>query len=79
MKQIKVEWCENFIRSQFSERHYQCSGIEVNLFFYLAEAAGLWKRGTYGSPMSQALENVCTVESVLNEAGEFAYNVFRLK
>ena len=46
MKQVKVEWCENFIRSQFSERHYQCSGIEVNLFFYLAEAAGLWKRGT---------------------------------
>lgn len=84
MKHIKVEWCENFIRGQFSERHHAfagnpVAGIEVNLFFHLAEAAGLWIRGTYGSPMSQALEKLCIVESVLDTEGEFAYNVFRLK
>ena len=84
MKHIKVEWCENFIRSRFSEKHHACAGnpeagIEVNYFFHLAEAAGLWKRGTYGSPMSQALENLCRVESVHNEDGEFIFNTFRLK
>ena len=55
-KEIKVEWCENFIKSVFE-----------------AEKSGLWVRGTYGSPMSKALEKLVKVE-ILSD-----YTVFRLR
>ena len=69
MKEIKVEWCENFIRPN--------AGIEINCFWDMAERSGLWVRGTYDSPMSQALENLVEVEAVSHD-GEFCYHVFKL-
>lgn len=72
MKNIKVEWCENFIRAAFTKHmppQLKNPGIEVNYFWTLAEKAGLWVRGTYGSPMSIALDNLCTVESVCDGEG----------
>lgn len=78
---IKVEWCENFIKAKF--RKYCAflgpnAGIEVGCFWKMAEAAGLWERGTYGSSMSEALSHLCKVEDVLDEEGNRCYSVFRL-
>jgi len=83
MKQVKVEWCENFIRAAFGTKHHlfagkPSAGIEVNCFWKKAQAAGLWELGIYGGPMSQALEKLTVVESIHNEEGDFLYNVFRL-
>lgn len=78
MKQIKVEWCENWIRAKFAKLPFPNGGIEVNLLWNMAEAAGLWVRGTYGTPMSDALAKLTKVESVQDEQGNFLYNVFRL-
>ena len=82
MKQIKVEWCENFIRAQFTKHHAfpgPNAGIEVNLFWRLAAESGLYEAGTYGTPMSQALGNLTDVESVLGQDGEYLYSVFKMK
>lgn len=80
MKNIKVEWCENFIRAWFAKHAFlgPNAGIEVNCFWKLDEASGLWERGTYGSPMSKALEKLCKVEIVSDENGNYCYTVFRL-
>ena len=72
-KEIKVEWCENFIKSVFEKIPFENGGIEINLFWDKAEKSGLWVRGTYGSPMSKALEKLVKVE-ILSE-----YTVFRLR
>ncbi len=81
-KHIKVEWCENFIRARFA-KHLAFlgpnAGIEVGCFWKMAEASGLWERGTYGSPMSVALDKLVTVETVLNEDGSYCYSVFKLR
>lgn len=74
MKKIEIKWCKNFIQSVFEN-----GGIEVNLFWNKAEESGLWVRGTYGTPMSQALEEITRVETISGENGNFLYNVFRLK
>lgn len=79
MTKIKVEWCENFIKSLFSKKVPSGGGIEVGCFWKLAEASGLYTYGTIGSEMSKALENLTTVETVKDENGDFAYNVFKLK
>ena len=83
MKNIKVEWCENFIRAAFGPKHHPfagepTAGIEVNLFWKKAQAAGLWEPGIYGGPMSDALSNLCKVETIRNEDGIICYDVFRL-
>lgn len=80
MKNIQVEWCENFIRAWFTKHAFlgPNAGIEVNYFWKLAEASGLWERGTYGSPMSKALENLCKAEIVSDENGNYCYMVFRM-
>lgn len=81
MKEIKVEWCENFIKAQFTKHHAVPSpnaGIEINCFWRAAEASGLWERETYGSPMSVALSNIAKVESVLDDDGNYCYTVFKL-
>lgn len=83
MKYVKVEWCENFIRSQFSNRHHPFAGepdagIEVNYFWEKALEAGLWEPGVYDGPMSKALEKLVVVESIHNDDGKFLYKVFRL-
>lgn len=81
MKNIKIEWCENFIRAAFTKHHAfpgPNAGIEVNLFWKMAEDSGLWERGTYGTPMSEALSNLTKVETVHDDNGNFCYNVFKL-
>lgn len=77
MKEIKVEWCENFIKSTFAKLAFENAGIEVNCFWKMAEKSGLWVRGTYGTPMSEALSKLTKVETVSDGHGNF-YNVFRL-
>lgn len=76
MKKIKVEWCENFIKSVFDKR--RCGGIYTELFWELAEKSGLWERGTYGSPMSVALSNLTEVKTVTDDDGNYLYTVYRL-
>lgn len=51
---------------------------EVNCFWKMAEKSGLWERGTYGSPMIEALVNLTVVDSVNDDEGNFLFNVFRL-
>lgn len=82
MKNIKAEWCENFIRAAFT-KHFPSEiknpGIEVNCFWRMAEASGLWVQGTYGSPMSLALNNLCDVADIHNEEGTYLFSAFVLK
>lgn len=76
MKNIKVEWCMNFINKIFEKK--QCNGVEVLCFWDMAERSGLWERGTYGTPMSEALEKLTKVEAVCNDEGKFLYHIFKL-
>lgn len=78
MKKIKVEWCENWIKAQFKKLPFENGGIYTGLFWDKAEKSGLWVRGTYGSPMSEALEKLTKVETVHDNEGNFLYNVFKL-
>lgn len=77
MKEIKVEWCENFIRALFKK--YNCKGIYTKLVFNAAEDAGLYVKGTYGSSFSQALENLTNVKCAYDTNGNYAYSYFELK
>lgn len=77
MKGIKVEWCENWIKARFARLPVKNGGIEAGCFWKLAEESGLWVRGTYGSPMSEALAKLTKIETVTRD-GAFCYNVFRL-
>lgn len=53
MKNVKIEWCENFIKSVFKKHvPFENGGIETGCFWSMAERSGLWERGTYGTPMS---------------------------
>ena len=79
MKNIKIEWCENFIKATFKKLPKFATGIETNLFFKMAENAGLYIPGTYGSPMSQALGNLTTVETVQDANGNYAFAAFHMK
>ncbi|NLH01165.1 MAG: hypothetical protein GX488_04565 [Clostridiales bacterium] len=78
MKEIKIDWCKNWIKHTFKKLPFENGGIECNCFWNMAEKSGLWIRGTYGSAMSNALAELTTVETVLDENGNFLYNVFRL-
>ena len=78
MKKIELEWCKNFIRKTFAKFPKGITGIEVHLFWNLAEKSRLWIRGSYGSPMSEALSELTEVETISKD-GNFLYNVFRLK
>lgn len=75
MKNINVEWCMDFIKKIFEENG--CKSIEMNLFWNLAEKSG-WDSETYGSPMSEALKKLTSIESVKDEDGNILYNVFTL-
>ena len=82
MKEIKVEWCKNFIKAEFTKHHAfpgPNAGIEVNLFWHRAEKAGLWERGTYGFPMSEALSEMTTTEIISDADGNYQYSVFKLR
>jgi hypothetical protein len=72
-KVIKVEWCENWLKKTFKKLPEGMTGIERNLLFKMAEQAGLYIKGTYGSPLSQALSNLVTVHYTDN------YSYFQLK
>lgn len=78
MRDIKIEWCENFIRKSFAKLPKFANGIETNCFFKMAEKSGLYKKGTYGSTMSKALENLTEVEIVQGPDGNYLYSAFRL-
>lgn len=78
MKQIKVEWCKNWIKHTFENLPFEDGGIEIDCFWGMAEKSGLWVRGTYGSPMSEALECMVKDETIQDENGNFLYSVFRL-
>lgn len=81
MKNVKVEWCENFIKARFTKHHPfpgPNAGIEVGCFWKMAEASGLWERGTYGSPMSEALRNLTKFETVHDDDGNPLYDIFKL-
>lgn len=63
-----------------SKRHLRSIlGIEVGCFWNMAEKSRLWERGTYGSPMSQALEKLTTVKAVKGDNGEILFYAFELK
>mgnify|MGYP006891719616 CR=1 FL=1 len=79
MKEIKIEWCENFIKSVFEKIPFENGGIEVNYFWKIAEASGLWERETYGYPMSQALENLTKIEIKSDVNNNYLYTIFKLK
>lgn len=78
MKKIELEWCKNWVKKTFAKLPKGITGIEVNCFWELAEKSKLWIKGTYGTPMSDALSELTNVETVSKD-GEFLYNVFRLK
>ena len=81
-KEIKVEWCEEFIKAAFGKHHPFAGknpGIEISCFWKKAEESGLWHKGEYGGPMSEALEKLTDVECVRDDNGHFCYAVFRMK
>lgn len=78
MREIKIEWCENFIKETFAKLPEFATGIEVGYFWNMAEKSGLWTRGTYGSPMSEALQRLVRIKEVRGESGELLYNAFEL-
>lgn len=80
MKQIKVEWCENWIKALFARlARSNANGIYTEHFWDLAVKAGLYERDTYNTPMSQALTNLCCVMDVLDDEGKRCYSAFKLK
>lgn len=79
MKNIKVEWCENFIKAVFEKIPFENGGIYTELFWDEAEKSGLWIRGTCGTPMSSALENLTVIEDRLDDDRNYLYSVFKLK
>lgn len=81
-KEIKVEWCENWIKSLFKKHTIEgkpINGIYTGLFWELAEKSGLWIRGTYGSAMSEAVKKLTDFEMITDSNGSLLYNVFKLK
>lgn len=78
MKKIKVEWCENWIKAQFKKLPFENGGIYTGLFWDMAEKSGLWVRGTYGTPMSEALNKLTKVETIRDNQGNYLYDVFKL-
>lgn len=77
-KEVKVEWCKNFIKAVFKKHVPEGGGIYTKCFWDMAERSGLWERGTYGTPMSAALEELTKVETVSDENGKYLYSLFKL-
>lgn len=81
-KEIKVEWCENWINALFAKKSIggkPINGIYTGLFWELAEKSGLWIRGTYGSAMSKAVEKLTDYEMITDSDGYLLYDIFKLK
>lgn len=79
MRKIKVEWCENFIKKTFAKLPDFATGIEIGCFWNMAEKSGLWERGTYNTPMTQALENLTSIKEVYGKDWKVSYYAFELK
>lgn len=79
MRKIKVEWCENFIKKTFAKLPDFATGIEIGCFWNMAEKSGLWERGTYNTPMTQALENLTSIKEVYGKDRKVSYYSFELK
>jgi len=79
MKQVKVEWCKNWLVKTFERLPSGVTGIERNCLFSMAEKAGLYEHDTYGTPLSEALCSLTKVKAVNGSDGEFAYHAFELK
>lgn len=77
-EQIKVEWCENWIKARFKKMPEGITGIERSLFFKEAEKAGLYVPGTYGSPMSEAMTKLLDFKAKHDENGEVTYFYFQM-
>ena len=77
-KEVKVEWCKNFIKEVFKKYVPEGGGIYTECFWDMAERSGLWERGTYSTSMSKALEELTKVEIVSDENGEYMYSIFKL-
>jgi len=78
MKEIKIEWCKNFINKTFGKLPKDVTGIETNCFFKMAEKSGLYVKGTYGTPISHALSELTCIDTITHD-GKYSYSVFRLK
>lgn len=78
MKEIKVEWCRNFIKAFFKKHVPEGGGVYTQCFWDSAEKAGLYKHGTYGTPMNKALAELTKLEIVSDEKGNYLYSVFKL-
>lgn len=76
--ETRTKWCENFIKAAF-KKCGGCKAIYTGCFWDLAEESGLWVRGTYGTPMSEALSRLTTVEAVQDKDGNFLFHTFKLK
>ena len=75
----KVTWCENWLKATFAKLPEGITGIERNHLFEMAIKAGLYTKGTYGSELSAALENIgIKVRVVNNASGNFMYHAFYL-
>ncbi len=74
----KIE-CMQFILKIFAERVPENGGIYTGCFWDMAEKSGLWERGTYGTPMSEALSILTTLEDKTDENGHYIYSIFKLK
>ena len=73
---IKIVVCKTWIIEQFD--NLGTEGIETETMFRLAERAGLYHAGVYGSVFSNALSEICKVVSRCDDNGRFLYNVFEL-
>lgn len=78
-EQIKVEWCENWIRAKFAKHPIPGGGFERGHFFKMAEKAGLFQPNVYGGPFSRALESLCEANVQRDSDGNFCYYYFTLK
>lgn len=77
-KEVKVEWCKNFIKEVFKKHVPEGGGIYTECFWDMAERSELWELGTYSTSMSKALEELTKVEIVSDENGEYMYSIFKL-
>ena len=78
-KEIKVEWCEAWIKAKFEKlAAVGATGIYTGLFWKEAELAGLNPVGTINGPMTKALMKLCYVADVLDDNGNHQYSVVKL-
>lgn len=73
----EITKCKEFIAELFAGKENY--GIEMNLFWRLAEERGLYQPETYGGPMSKALEDMCTVRTRNDDKGNYILTAFVLK